>query len=221
MELTWVDGSTSWFWIRTGGKNIHIDPSYYPKGHARGPEMEEKADLVLVTHSHFDHFQKQTIHDLLGPNTIVIGPGNVVRKLGGIENVKIAEPGAEHGLGWVKIKAVHAYNLGLKGYFMHRKSRCVGYLVTVDGKTIYHAGDTDHIPEMKQLGHVDLALLPIGGTFTMDADGAAEAAKAIGSGLIVPMHNLKTPTIELKTRLDKDPEIQVILADHGRPFTPF
>lgn len=183
--------------------------------------MKDKADLVLVTHSHGDHFQKETIGELLGAGTVVIGPENVVSKFNAGENIKLAEPGTQHDLGWVKIKAVHAYNLGLKGFFMHRRSKCVGYLVTVGDKTVYHAGDTDHIPEMEHLGHVDLALLPIGGTFTMDVDGAAEAARAIGSKLVVPMHNLRTPTSELKNRLSKDPGIHVILAEHGRPFKPF
>ncbi len=150
MELTWIDGSTSWFWVKAGGKTIHIDPSYHPRDHARGPEMNDKADLVLVTHSHGDHFQKETVTELLDKGTILIAPENVVSKLGRIENVKMAEPGIEHDLGWAKIKAVHAYNRGFKGHFLHRKSKCVGYLVTIDGKTLYHAGDTDLIPEMRE-----------------------------------------------------------------------
>jgi L-ascorbate metabolism protein UlaG (beta-lactamase superfamily) len=221
MELTWVKSSTSWFCIKSSGKNIHIDPSYYPKGHSRGPEMNEKADLILITHSHGDHFQRETVDDLKGAGTIIIGPEKVARKLTGMENVKIAEPGQEHDLGWAKVKAVHAYNLGLKGQIFHKKGKCVGYLLQVEGKTVYHAGDTALIPEIQQLGHVDLALLPIGGTFTMDVDAAAEAARAIGAKYVVPMHNLKTPTSELKIRLEKNPEIQVILAEPGRPFEPF
>jgi L-ascorbate metabolism protein UlaG (beta-lactamase superfamily) len=74
---------------------------------------------------------------------------------------------------------------------------------------------------MKELGHVDLALLPIGGTFTMDIDKAAEAARVIGAKQVVPMHNIHTPTSELKVRLENDTNIKVILAEKGRPFDPF
>ncbi|MGD0818656.1 MAG: MBL fold metallo-hydrolase [Methanomassiliicoccales archaeon] len=220
-ELTWIKGSTSWFWIQAGGKNIQIDPSYYPKGQAHGPEMKEKADLILITHSHGDHFQKATVEDLKSDTTVIIAPPNVAKKLMPSTKVIVAEPGKERDIGWAKINVAYAHNLGLKGHILHKKSKCVGYLLTVEGKTIYHAGDTDFIPEMKQLGQVDLALLPIGGTFTMDVDAAAEAAKAIGVKRVIPMHNLKTPVSELKTRLERNPEIQVILAEPGKPFQPF
>jgi L-ascorbate metabolism protein UlaG (beta-lactamase superfamily) len=220
MELTWVKGSTSWFWIQANGKNIHFDPSY-SGNKTRGPEMDKKADLILITHVHRDHFQKETVTDLQGSTTAVIAPSTVAKKLGGTDKVTVVEPGKELDLGWAKVRVVYAYNLGLRGHILHKKGKCVGYLVTVEGKTIYHAGDTDLIPEMKQLGHVDIALLPIGGTFTMDVDDAAEAAKAIGVKFVVPMHNLRTPVSELKSRLDKDPGIKVILAEKGKAFEPF
>jgi L-ascorbate metabolism protein UlaG (beta-lactamase superfamily) len=87
--------------------------------------------------------------------------------------------------------------------------------------TLYHAGDTELIPEMGQLGKVDLAMLPIGGTFTMDVASAAKAARTMGARFVVPMHNLKTPTMELKARLADDPDIRVVLAEPGKPFEPF
>jgi L-ascorbate metabolism protein UlaG (beta-lactamase superfamily) len=221
MELTWIGGSTSWFRIKACGKVIHIDPSYSPRGHVHGPEMNEKADLVLITHSHGDHFQKVTVQALSADPTIVIAPIKVAKKLQPSGQVVVTEPGKEHDIAWASIRAVHAYNLGVKGHIFHKKGKCVGYLLKIEGRTIYHAGDTEFIPEMRELGQVDLALLPIGGTFTMDADSAAEAAKAIGAPLVVPMHNLRTPIIELKTRLDGVPGIQVILAERGKPFQPF
>jgi L-ascorbate metabolism protein UlaG (beta-lactamase superfamily) len=220
MEITWVKRSNSWFWIHANGKNIHIDPSYL-RGSISGPEMVEKADLVLITHAHHDHFQKKTIGNLMGNATVIIAPSNVARKLGSTGKVILIAPGEEHDLGWVKVKAVLAYNLGLKGHLLHKKGTCVGYLLTLDGKTIYHAGDTEFIPEMKQFGQVDLAMLPIGGGPTMDAEGAAEAAIAMRAKRVVPMHNHRRPVEELKTRLERDPEIQVILAEQGKPFEPF
>jgi L-ascorbate metabolism protein UlaG (beta-lactamase superfamily) len=221
MEITWVKGSMSWFWIKVGSKNIHIDPSYYPKGQGHGEEMREKADLILITHAHGDHFQEETLTELKGESTVIVAPPKVANKIGPSDKLLVAEPGKEQDLGWAKVKSVYAYNLGLKGHIFHKKGQCVGYLLTVDGKTLYHAGDTAFIPEMKELGHVDLAMLPIGGTFTMDVDAAAEAARAISAKLVVPMHNLKTSVSELKARLDNDHDIQVILAEQGKPFVPF
>jgi L-ascorbate metabolism protein UlaG (beta-lactamase superfamily) len=218
MEITWVKGSTSWFWFKVEGKNVHIDPSYTPKGQSPGVEMDEKADLILITHSHGDHFQRKTVDGLRTDATVVMAPAKVAGKLAPISPT-IAVPGQELDLGWAKVKAVHAYNLGLKGHFMHVKGKCVGYLLTVGGRTIYHAGDTGLIPEMKQLGHVDLALLPIGGTFTMDVDEAAEAARTIGASTAVPMHNLRTPCSELQVRLDGDPRVSVHLAEPGKSFS--
>jgi len=220
MEITWVNGSNSWFWIHANGKHIHIDPAHR-RGSIEGPEMAEKADLVLITHSHGDHFQKRTLDKLTGKATVIIAPAKVANKLGTTSHLIVVAPGEEHDFGWVKVRAVHAYNLGLKGHILHKKGTCVGYLLVVDGKTIYHAGDTDLIPEMKQLGQVDLAMLPIGGGPTMDAEGAASAAVAMGAKHVVPMHNHRKPLEGLRTHLKKNPEIQVTLAEKGKPFRPF
>jgi L-ascorbate metabolism protein UlaG (beta-lactamase superfamily) len=221
MQITWVKNSMSWFWIHVGGKNIHIDPSYCPKDHTHDSEMAEKADLILITHAHQDHFQEDTIAELKGDATVIIAPSKVARKLGSAYNVIVAELGKEQDLGWVKVTAVHAYNLGIKGHIFHNKRMCVGYVLTLEGKVIYHAGDTEFIPEMHRIGPVDLAMLPIGGTFTMDVSSAAEAAKAIGARRVVPMHNLNMPVSELKNKLENDRNIEVILAEPGKPFEPF
>lgn len=220
MEITWVKGSNSWFWIHANGKNIHIDPAHR-RGSIFGPEVVEKADLILITHSHGDHFQKKTLNHLTSNATVILAPSNVARKLGTTNHVIPVVAGEVHDLGWVKVRAVHAYNLGFKGHIIHKKVACVGYLLELEGKTIYHAGDTDLIPEMKQLGQVDLAMLPIGGGPTMNAEEAAGAAIVMGAKRVVPMHNHRKPLEELKTRLEKNPEIQVILAEQGKPFEPF
>ena len=217
MEITWVKGSNSWFWFKFEGKNVHIDPSYTPKGQSPGVEMGEKADLILITHSHGDHFQKKTVEALRTDATVVMAPAKVAGKLGPARST-VAVPGQELDLGWAKVRAVHAYNLGLKGHFLHVKGKCVGYLLTIGEKTIYHAGDTELIPEMKELGHVDMAILPIGGMVTMDVDEAAEAARIIGAATVVPMHNHGTPCSDLQARLAGDTRVSVQLAEPGKSF---
>lgn len=204
-DITWVSESSSWFWIRADGKSVHIDPAYHRKSEARGPELENRADLVLITHSHGDHWQRETMAHLRGDETIVVAPIRVARKFRPARRVHVASAGKEYDLGWCKVKAVHAYNLGIKGHLLHKKGKCLGYLLTLEGKTIYHAGDTDLIPEMRELGHVDIAMLPIGGTFTMDVSKAAEAARTIGAKVVVPMHNLNAPIDALEKALQDMP----------------
>ncbi|MEK7765161.1 MAG: MBL fold metallo-hydrolase, partial [bacterium] len=102
--------------------------------------------------------------------------------------VKVLAPGQKHQVGQVTVEAVPAYNLKPDRLNYHpKKNNWVGYILTIDGTRLYHAGDTDFIPEMKSL-KVDIALLPIGGTYTMDAAEAAEAAAAIKPQVAVPMH---------------------------------
>jgi len=114
--------------------------------------------------------------------------------------------------GDIKIKAVEAYNTeqGNSTKKVHHKGDCVGYLITSEGKTIYHAGDTDFIPEMRELRDIDVALLPIGGTFTMDIQEAVEAAIAIKPKVVIPMHNFKADPQEFKDKVEARSDIKVV-----------
>jgi L-ascorbate metabolism protein UlaG (beta-lactamase superfamily) len=153
------------------------------------PEADlPKADIILVTHHHQDHIKTATINRLATARTAILAPIKCAGLLG--RKFTAVRPGNEFVKSGIRIKAVFAYNTptGRSTRKVHHKGECVGYLITVSGKTIYHAGDSDFIPEMKQLGKVDIAFLPIGGTFTMDAREAAEAASAIQPGIVVPMH---------------------------------
>lgn len=176
MEIKW-HGHAS-FEIFSDGKTIYIDPY-------KLPEKPKKADLVLVTHEHFDHLSN--INQLRRPSTIVIGPEGCKKK---VKNLKVIEEGEEINLKGFKIEAVPAYNVQRfrsPGNPYHPKGLGVGYVVTVEGKKIYHAGDTDLINEMERL-NVDIALLPIGGKYTMDVEEAINAAITINPEIIVPMH---------------------------------
>lgn len=216
----------SWFQIRTADKTIYIDPAYlrtfftkYPKkieftkwpDPIDGlPEELERADLILVTHDHKDHGKDVTVNRLSRADTLVIAPKRFTKKLE--REVRVIEPGEEMTSGNIKIKAVEAYNTGEGSSTrkIHHKGCGVGYLVTIEGKTIYHAGDTDFIPEMRELGNVDLALLPIGGTFTMDMQEAVEEAIANKPKTVIPMHHLKADPQKFKNRIEARSDIKVV-----------
>lgn len=144
-----------------------------------------QADLVLVTHPHQDHFSRDDIAKVTGPNTTIIAPADVAAQLTG--NVKTVKPGDSLDVGGVKVNAVHAYN-NVQGRSGHRKeSNWVGYVVELGGRSYYHSGDTDNVPELASV-KADVALVTIGGTFTMDPNEAATLVKTMRPRLAVPMH---------------------------------
>ena len=161
-----------------GSKRIYIDPFVLP-AHA------EMADIIISTHDHFDHFSLEHIKKLQKADTVVVCHPKSAKKVSG--NVKTIEPGHSIRVDDVNIKCVEGYNVG-KPY--HPKGSNNGVIIEMDGKKFYHSGDTDFIPEMKDLHqeNIDVAFLPIGGKYTMDAKEAAEAAKAIKPKIAVPMH---------------------------------
>jgi len=198
------------FLIKTNGRNVYVDP--------HEGEHEEKADLILITHSHFDHCDTDKISELRKADTTIIAPEDCVSKIGG--SIRTLKPGQEMTFGDLKIKAVNAYNVKRfrsPGNPFHPKGFGVGYLVIAGDKTVYHAGDTDLIPEMKQLGHVDVALLPSGGTYTMDNPEAAEAALEIKPEVVIPMHRWDTNPEEIKEKVSGS-EIKVVLLRPGEEF---
>jgi len=157
---------------------LYIDP-YQLKPH------QPKADLILITHDHYDHCSQKDIDGISKEDTLIIGPEKAVKQLKG--NTRIIKPGDTIKIKNVLIKAVHAYNLNKP---FHPKGIGVGYIITIDGVKIYHAGDTDLIPEMDVIT-ADIALLPVGGTYTMNALEAAQAANKIKPTIAIPMHYAK------------------------------
>jgi L-ascorbate metabolism protein UlaG (beta-lactamase superfamily) len=176
----------SGFRVRAGRTTIYIDPY-------RVAEGAPTADLVLVTHGHYDHFSPQDIQAVSGKDTWLIAPAAVAEKVGGrvvsIAPGEVIEPEFAHG---VSIRAIAAYNTSKRdadGKVFHaREAGWVGYDVNVRGERLYHAGDTDVIPEMDEVSGVDVALLPVSGIYVMTAEEAAEAARRIQPRLAVPMH---------------------------------
>jgi len=146
------------------------------------------ADLILVSHEHFDHCSPKDVIKISGPNTIIIADSGGAKKLPGARAI---EPGQRLSVAGVKVEAVRAYNLNKfrsPGMPFHpREANHVGYVVTVGGVRLYFAGDTDQIPEMADIA-CDVALLPVSGTYVMTVEEAAEAAKILDPQVVVPMH---------------------------------
>jgi len=159
----------------SGEKVVYVDPWKIERG--------ETADIVLVTHPHHDHCSPQDIEKIRAENTVTVATPDAADKLNG--EVRTIAPGRELEIGGVEIEAVPAYNIGKA--FHPRENNWVGYVLGMGGESIYIAGDTDHIPEMEELS-VDVAILPVGGTYTMTAEEAARAANAIGAQLTIPVH---------------------------------
>jgi L-ascorbate metabolism protein UlaG (beta-lactamase superfamily) len=170
------------FRLQVAGKVVYIDPYRSPAG--------PQADLVLITHDHFDHFSPEDLEQLSASGTRVIGPATVTEQLKGA-TVTIA-PGETVELPGFDVTAVAAYNtnkLDSEGKPFHPKeSGWVGYVIKAGGRKIYHSGDTDVIPEMDQAAGADVALLPVSGTYVMTPVEAAEAARRIDARIAIPMH---------------------------------
>jgi len=155
---------------------IYIDPDNLA-------ESPHDANFVLVTHSHGDHYSKTDISKVAKAGTLFIAPPDVVANYGSGQTIA---PGETIDLGSVRIIGVAAYNISTT---YHQKSKnWVGFIIELGGLRIYNAGDTDLTDEMKALTDIDVAILPIGGKYTMDATEAAEATGYINPALALPAH---------------------------------
>jgi L-ascorbate metabolism protein UlaG (beta-lactamase superfamily) len=176
----------SGFRVTVGRQRVYIDP------YRVSPEAP-KADLILITHGHYDHFSPQDVELLSRRDTDVIAPAAVAERLSGrVQSIAAGEEIEPESVRSVAVRALHAYNTSKRnsdGQVFHpRAAGGLGYDLNVRGERLYHAGDTDVIPEMDSVHGVDLALLPVSGTYVMTASEAAEAARRIQPRTAVPMH---------------------------------
>ncbi len=185
IELKWLGHSG--FLIKNS-RVIYIDP-YQIK------DDSEKADLILITHSHYDHCSVADLEKIVKEGTKIVITADCQSKITRFSvpiKIEIIEPGQEIIFGSVKISAIPAYNVDKS--FHPREENWVGYLIKTEEAIIYYAGDTDVIPEMekltgyKQQGKQFVALLPVGGRFTMTPEEAAESANIIKPDIAIPMH---------------------------------
>ncbi|MFW5952813.1 MAG: MBL fold metallo-hydrolase [Candidatus Natronoplasma sp.] len=205
--------------LKSDEKNIYIDP-YRPD--SLGSDLKkfydkpEEADLLLITHPHHDHCDPETFEKMLSEKTTVIAPEGCAEKID--HDFTSLQSGDSSTFDGIDIEAMHAYNLKRKrdsGNPFHPKGEGVGYLITIDGKTIYHPGDTENIPEMQDIEGVNIAFLPIDGTYTMDIDEAVDAAKAIGPNIVIPFHERDADPEKFKRKLESDSDIKVEILDEG------
>ncbi len=169
--------------IDAGEPVIYIDP--WQVG-----DQPKKADLVLITHDHHDHCSLEDVEAVYKDGTEIVTIAAAAKKLPG-KTVHTVGPGDAVTVKGIAVEAVPAYNINKfrsPGVPFHpRDAGHVGFIVTVDGVRVYHAGDTDCIPEMKDI-KADIALVPVSGTYVMTVDEALEAVKIINPRLAIPMH---------------------------------
>jgi len=174
LSLKWLGHAS--FRISYEDTVVYIDPW-------KLKDAPKDADLVLVSHSHYDHYSHEDVNNVLGVDTKLVASNDVIVKEGIGQAIM---PGLTLEFGDVRVQAVPAYNPNKQ--FHPKSNQWIGFVVEIGGKRIYYAGDTDITEEMKALKDIDVALLPVGGTYTMNASEAAEATGYIKPKLAIPYH---------------------------------
>ncbi|MEN2974457.1 MAG: MBL fold metallo-hydrolase [Candidatus Caldarchaeales archaeon] len=183
IEISWLGHDS--FYVKYADKRLYFDPyKIRPK---------DKASHIFISHEHFDHLSLDDIRKIVSPETNVVASESCMRQLTSLKIglLNYMRAGDELVVSGVRVKAVPAYNLNKfrePGIVYHPKAAGgVGYIVELGGVKIYHMGDTDFIPEMKNLS-ADIVFVPVSGTFVMTAEEAAQAVNEIKPKIAIPMH---------------------------------
>jgi L-ascorbate metabolism protein UlaG (beta-lactamase superfamily) len=209
------------FQIKTESKIIYIDPS------TKYTNLKEKdfepAYLILVTHSHEDHCDPKLLKKIRKMGSPIVAPTSCKKAIGKAGVVWDLDAGQFMDIsGGIKVRAVPAYNVKRfrsPGQPFHPKGLGVGFIITLEGKKIYHAGDTDLIPEMEGMYGIDVALLPAGDTYTMDISEASEAAIMINPEIAIAMHLKGANPEEFKTNVESKSSTKVVILGEGEEYT--
>jgi L-ascorbate metabolism protein UlaG (beta-lactamase superfamily) len=157
------------------GLTIYFDPFKIEAG--------PLADIIFISHDHYDHCSPEDIAKIQGPETVLVTCNSCLKKVTG--SAEVVAPGDILAVRGIPVRVVPAYNINKK--FHPQKNGWLGFVIEIDGVRVYHAGDTDLIPEMGRI-QTDIALLPVSGTYVMTAEEAVEAALIIKPALAIPMH---------------------------------
>jgi L-ascorbate metabolism protein UlaG (beta-lactamase superfamily) len=184
VDITWLghDG----FKLKGDNKVVYLDPYKI--------QDSEKADLILISHDHFDHCSVEDLQKIVSPSTVIITVPDCQSKVMQLKakDVFLMRPGERKIVEGVALETVHAYNINkfrAPGIPFHPKeNEYLGFIINLGDTRVYHAGDTDCIPEMQNVQHIDVALLPVSGTYVMTAEEAVQAVNMIKPQLVIPMH---------------------------------
>lgn len=181
-DVKWFGHASFQFTNQNGNKIYYVDPF-----DLKSKELEP-ADLIFITHVHYDHCSFDDVKKILKNDSALIAPPDCLSMIDVQNEKQSVKPNQSYEVKGFKFWTFPAYNID-KNYHP-KENNWVGYFFNINGKKIYHAGDTDFIPEMKDLKkwNIDVALLPIGGTYTMNVDEAIQVANAIAAKTTIPMH---------------------------------
>jgi len=176
IKIEWLGHSGFRLTVLSRNEIIYIDPF-----DIQDPSPP-KADFILITHSHYDHFSEKDVKKVSMPKTRIFAPLDVPM------NMKMTvEPGLFYSLDHIKIETFPAYNLNKP--FHPKENKWVSFLLTLDGSTkVFHTGDSDLIVDFKDLYGIDVLFVPVSGKFVMTSDEAFQLAKAVRPEYSIPMH---------------------------------
>ena len=191
-----------------GDKTIYFDPFKIDNNY-------NDADYIFITHSHYDHFSKEDIEKVRKDSTKIILTSDLYDECMNMNfnDVLVVEPNKEYKIDDITFNTVHAYNIGKD--FHKKEYNWVGYIINIDNNIIYVAGDTDNIPEIRNI-KCDIAFVPVGGTYTMDYKEAAFLIEEMKPELAVPTHyKTVVGTVEdaynFKEELDGKVKVEILM----------
>lgn len=206
--------NSSWFKLIFNQKVIHIDPGFAGPFESQGIDpkhLSDKADYIFISHVHQDHLQKQVFDMIANDKTQIYASLSCKDVLP--ETAHLIKPNIHIDLDIFSFDTLFAYNTpeGRSIRKFHAKDVFLGFVFQIGGKKLYFAGDTDIIPEMRDLKDIDIAFLPIGGTYVMDLGEAIEATHIIQPKIVIPMHQSSTDLRDFETQFNSEKTKAIIL----------